>query len=309
MKLRWRRMCAALGIFLGLNLVAAKWAKAHVSGALEARGLEFGRQLYEASGLMTAFEGESSYGGSGSRAFAGGAQRLLVNGAEIALHSGSMRLSSETNLNALVAKVRDNCRSPRKETVTEEALVQAPLLEWVGETEAFVYCLKSERPLSLEALSELLQAFNKSGDLSEWGTFQGAYFRVQERSINIVTAEIKRGLAPVQMFPEDRDAPGGNIAALPAPKGRRVLSVAHGGKPALTIHQSSGDAKRALNLYQERLMERGLSVERAKMERGDSLALVARSAREAFVVVAQELDVSSAAEAGGSQIVLARLPD
>lgn len=302
-------MCVALGMFLGLNLAAAKWAQAQVSGALEARGVELGRQLYDASSLMTVFEGESSRGGSGARAFAGGAQRLLVNGAEIALHSGSVRLSAETNLKSLVSKVKDNCRSPRNETGREDALLQAPLIEWVGETEAFVYCLKSARPLSLDAMSDLFEAFRKSGDLAAWGTFQGAYFRVQGTSINIVTAEIKRGLAPAQMFPEDRDAPGGNIAALPAPQGRRVLSIAHAERTALTIHQSSEDAKRALNLYQERLMERGLSVERAQMERGDSLALVARSAREAFVVVAQDLHASGLAGSGGSQIVLARLPD
>lgn len=309
MKFRWRRMCAALGMFLGLNLVAAKWAQAQVNGVLEARGLELGRQLYEASSLMAVFEGEPSRGRAGSRGVAGGAQRLLVNGAEVALHSGSVRLSSENSLKSLVSKVKDNCRTPRSETGREDALVQAPLLEWIGETEAFVYCLKSERPLSLEAISELLEAFKKSGDLSAWGTFQGAYFRVQENSVSILTAEIKRGLAPVKMFPEGRDAPGENVAALPVPEGRRVLSVAHSGKPALTIHQSSESAKGALNLYQERLMERGLSVERAEMERGDSLALVARSAREAFVVVAQELDASGAMGPGGSQIVLARLPD
>jgi hypothetical protein len=170
--------------------------------------------------------------------------------------------------------------------------------------------LKAERPLTLAAISELLEAFNASGDLSQWGTFQGAYFRLQERSVAILTAEIKRGLIPAKMFPPDGDVPGDNFPALPTPAGRRLLSIAHGGAPALTIHQSSEPAHKALNLYQERLIERGLSVERAKMEHGESLALVAQSEREAFVIVAHESATQTgAAIAEGSQLVLARLPD
>ncbi len=296
MKLRWKKTCTAVGIFVGCNLIAVTWAEARAREVIEERGLELGRQLEEMSGLMDAFEGVPP------RGRAGGAHRLQVNGAEVALHSGSVRRSGGLRLDDLVERVRKNCRANvRDETISAE-LIRAPLIEWVGETEAFVYCLKTDRELSLEAISEMLDAFLKSGDLSQWGTFQGAYFRAHEDSVSILTAEIKRGLAPAKMFPSGRDAPGAAFRRLPKPPGRRVLSVGHNGKPTLNIHQSRADALSTLDEYHQKLVNAGLSVERAKVDRGNSLALVVRSPREAFVIVAKDDDVAS-------HLVLARLPN
>lgn len=304
MKLRWRKVCGALGVFLSLNFVAAKWAQAEIAGSLEARGLELGRQLYQAASLMDAFEGEPA------RGRAGGAHQLLLNGAEVVLHSGSVKLSEQTNLTTLVAKVNANCRSYRggaEERASEEPLIQAPHFEWVGENEAFVYCLKATRPLSLEAISQHLDAFGKTGDLSLWGTFQGAYFRLEESSISILTAEIKRDFVPAKMFPPGSDAPGENIASLPAPSGRRMLSLGHNGKTALTMYEEKRAPLQTLNEYNERLIEAGLSVERAAVgeansEESRSFALVARSETESFVIAARGADDLS-------HLVIARLPD
>ncbi len=294
-------MCAALGMFLGLNLLAAKWAQAQVSHLVEARGLELGRQLYEASSLMNALEGTA-----GPRS-AGGAHQMLLNGAEVALHSGSVRLSEGTTLRSLVDRVRHNCGAAAGALSSGEAVVRAPLIEWVGESEAFVYCLKTDRSLSLDAISEMFDEFAKTGDLSKWGVFQGAYFRADDESVSILTAEITRGLSPARMFPAGRDAPGQNMAALPVPVGRRLLAVAHNGRPALSMHEASGTATAVLDEYHERLIDAGLSVERAPLPTAESdskrsLALVARSRTEAFVITVREVEASS-------HLVIARLPD
>lgn len=315
-------MCGALCVFLSLNFAAAKWAQAEVSDAIEARGLELGRQLHQAASLMDAFEGERS------RGRAGGAHQLLLNGAEVVVHSGSVTLSESTSLESLISKVKSNCRAFRRSESTtgagtraenpaiknaagssaaEVPVVHAPLFEWVGEKEAFVYCLKLDRPLSLQGVTELFETFGKTGDLTAWGTFQGAYFRVEESSISVLTAEIKRNLAPARMFPVGIDAPGANIAALPTPPGRRLLSLAHNGISALTLHEAGGEPLELLGAYHERLIAAGLSVERAEIEqagssRSQALALVARSEREAFVIAAK-------AASGASQLVIARLPE
>lgn len=304
MKLRWRKVCGALGVFLSLNFAAAKWAQAEVRDAFVARGLEFGRQLHQASSLMDAFEGERA------RGRAGGAHQLLLNGAEVVVHSGTVKLTESTNLESLMLKVKRNCRAFRSAAETsasEEPIVHGPLFEWVGENEAFVYCLKADRPLSLEAVSQLLDTFKNSADLSAWGIFQGAYFRLEESSISILTAEIKRGLVPARMFPVKGDAPGANIRSLPDPTGRRTLSLAHNGRAALTLHETEGAPLQVLNAYHERLVEAGLSVERAEVGPGkgnqsQAHALVARSETEAFVIAAQGMQ-------GVSQLVIARLPE
>lgn len=292
-KTKWKKVFIAAFALVGAQLCAFSWARAQVSDHITTRGLEFGRQLMHAGTLLQELQ-------VGTNGRVSDVHQISLNGAEVRLHTGSIERTRETNLSELTARVKAHCRDVGAEQTGGESILEAPVVEWVGEDEAFVYCIRPRERWSADVLEKLFNAFEQSLDLSEWGDFQGAFFRATPESIAVVTIEVTGGLVPSEMFPARKESPGDNFSQLPAPPGRRLLAVGHQGSVALTVHSGESDARTALSEYQRRLVEHGISVKRASDPKG-SFALAARSGQEAFVVVAQQVPT-------GSQLTIARLP-
>jgi len=291
---QWKKALLACGALVAIHLCALSWAKAQVRDHIAARGLEWGHQLLQTATLLQQLQ-------LGHEGHASEVQHISLNGAELRLQTGSVKRTAHLGLPDLSATLKAHCRNVGTDVGEEKPIFEAPIIEWLGSDEGFVYCLRPRQRWSVEALQNIFAAFEESLDLTEWGDFQGAYFRASQESIAFVTVETVRGLVPAEMFPARSDAPGENFAELPGPPGRRLLSVGHQGKVALTVHASELEARAALTQYQKGLAARGLSINRAGGPHGGALALVARSKEEAFVVVARPAET-------GSQMTIARLP-
>jgi hypothetical protein len=320
MKARFLKAMVVVLAVTSVHLCAFSWARAQVSEHFTARGLELGRELLQAGALLQEL-------GEGQLERAGEPHHISLNGARLKIHTGAIEKSQGQSTSEALAdlalRARSHCRKVDAAFEGDAPLLESPVFEWVGAEEAFVYCVRPRENWSIAALSRLFDAFEKSLDLTEWGDFQGAYLRASGDSISVVTVEVAGGFIPSSMFPTQGDAPGVNFPQLPVPRGRRLLSVSHQETVALTVHASDSTTNDSaandsaandsaandwLDQYHKQLAARGFSVKRASHAAGgahsgeSARALVARSQKEAFIVVSKP-------HPRGSHLTIARLPD
>ncbi|MEZ4260518.1 MAG: hypothetical protein R3B36_15695 [Polyangiaceae bacterium] len=107
----------------------------------------------------------------------------------------------------------------------------------------------------LPALSRRLDAFGRTGDLSQLGRFRYAFAERRTRDTRVVTVWTDGALDVARMFPASGDAPGTDPMFLPRPiRSRRTLSASLDGFPAgVWLYESEArgeelraDAERAL---------------------------------------------------------------
>ena len=294
--LKWRRALLAIALVMVPFVFASGWAHARVSSEVESQGLVFGRSLLELA-LNNDAGGRLQ-----------GATTVLVNGTTFILQTGSVD-AGEASLQSLLERVKKDCnRSQAQLSKTLELevsetreLLSPPLLESLGKTEGYVYCLKPSSEFHLAGLSSMLSDFSKEGDLSAFGRWQGVYARVEERRIVLLSVAILGRLVVQDMFPESKDCPGSDMVELPRPPGRRILSASSDSQTLLTSYVSSNKSAPEFDAYLSRAEATGANVHR--MSNKEVQTALLRTLEHSFVVTQTRSNSSQ-----GATLTVARLP-
>jgi len=201
-------------------------------------------------------------------------RRLSLNGAELELVVATTKLPVSETLDRLEA-VCDQ-RGGVLGAAALPQLLKAPTRlsrSWLNghvrqesSTEGVLACLDTGMPLGVAELTTRLQAFAKSGDLHALGALRYATVR---RTGNVTTVLFvwSDGALPMrQMFPNDRDAPGLDPAAVPRPAGaQRLLSgIEHDAPYSLSVYRTQASSPSALlDWYRDSLNSAGFRVTEA----------------------------------------------
>ena len=149
-----------------------------------------------------------------------GARTLRINGANVAIHSG-------TTPDAL-ADVLD--RAAAKCGADDSDLFELTLQDRT-DGDGFVGCFPAYGSLGATDMVDLARAFAGSGDLSGFGAFHYTYARVTPTGTHVLEA-IVDAIDIAAMFPADTDAPGTDTPGIPRPRdSRRILSAVQAGSP------------------------------------------------------------------------------
>lgn len=178
----------------------------------------------------------------------GGTYSLRLNGARFRVQSASTELS----VDEVLERTRQLC-SPRGDA---ESLVPTSMVERADD-EAYLVCFKSPESLDIEAILRVRGRIESSGSVSELGQLAGVYARKTATGTAFLSWFPEGELNPASMFPAHGDAPGGDIAGLPRPRGTRRLAAGLGGSPALTAY-ATRDSQ--LEEMRHRLVEEGWHV-------------------------------------------------
>lgn len=241
--LRKRLMMTALGTALGSCVTWTAWA-----------WVEEAATMHLLSSTRTAFEFLAPY----ERPLRGAqSMRLSLNGVSLRVHSLGLD-ATEEQVDAAFAAFERNCRAPTRGGAS--AVVPPPLLLGQNERERFGYCIKPHHALDLEGLTTLLQAFERSGDVSALGQFLGVYLRSHENHRRMLIFESEGAFYPDRAFPSEGDVPGRDHPLLPRPTGRRTLSVELDHQPVITAYESSAP-RTTIQDYGRKLEKDGFSVD------------------------------------------------
>ncbi|MGC4068886.1 MAG: hypothetical protein QM784_30430 [Polyangiaceae bacterium] len=231
-----------------------------------------------------------------------GPRKLFVNGLEFRIESLSTSLPLTEALNRfgslchaasdveLPAQVRKKLASSSSgpssgdmpATVREES-----------ETEGYLGCLDVGAGQTGEGLLTRLIELSRTRNLRSLGSLRYAMARRHRKTTTLVVLWTEGDLVLTDLFPKDRDAPGGDLKGVPRPKGTtRVLSAFEEALPyGFVAYRLAGTSRSAATASYAALLEReGWRVERAKTgvmpaEKGGRRVLVQASQTGATSVI------------------------
>lgn len=241
------------------------------------------------------------------------ANELVINGARLALASGS----SELEPDALLDRLQSYCESQSALELPEQALDElvhtnttTPVAPAAVPTARGVFRLQQgdrgivacfARGRTSGSLFERLQRFATTGELSALGELR--YFSVLDHNEGRTLFLAAWPLGEVkllEMFPREGDAPGTDLPGLPRPSAAtRTLSA---GTPAgghLVSYALGAAPRQALARFQIQLKSDGFRVQPLQ---GEAPALLATRADRAVVITASP---SRGEGPAGSQLTLA----
>ncbi|HKY34861.1 MAG TPA: hypothetical protein VJN18_02875 [Polyangiaceae bacterium] len=183
-------------------------------------------------------------------------RRMSLNGAQLELVSGSTALPVGEALDRLEALCRTRGGVRGVEQATELLLQPAagatgrlePRLRHETANQGVLACLDTGGALSVSELTERLNAFKATGDLSSIGHLR--YIRAERRGSRTSLLFLwTEGAFPLTaMFPKDGDAPGLDPKGVARPAGaQRLLSgVEHGAPYSFTVYKTKSASPEAL---------------------------------------------------------------
>ena len=203
-----------------------------------------------------------SLDGASSRATTD-AYRLEVNGQRLHVSSASSSLAFTAVLdrfeaectgasNAIAAEFSFFPQSLRASPPIPEA--GAPgiaTLRSQSEDRGAVFCFAQTGPTSASDALRKVGEFATTGDIGRIGNARYIVARRTEGGSHAVAAWADGELIAAKMFPQEGDAPGGDLADVPRPSGgRRVLTAFEEGAPlAVRVYETSIDEARVLADY------------------------------------------------------------
>lgn len=235
---KWQAVLRLIALSIVLQATLLCWGKAYAETWVEREGQRLGSSLFDLVTQGRALDSQPM------------THTLSINGLRLVLRTG-----------AIVGDPSDTVRDLLEEAEARCASSGFPLE--VGYTshetsaDGYAYCL---RPPAFDEQTDMLEAlrrFNATGDLSQWGTFEGLYFRKGARAVQLLQIEQKGSLIPEQMFPNHGDVPGRDPEGLPRPAGTRRLSVSHNGHSTLNHYETPGSPGEVFGAYAEKLRASG----------------------------------------------------
>ena len=180
-------------------------------------------------------------------------------------------------------------------TIPRAAPARSAILRDDAGDAGMVACFVDDRDQgkdTAEALTARLQAFTKSGDLSELGRFRYVFAeRTKRGRTHVVTLWSDGPIRLGAMFPASGDAPGTDSAVAPRPpRSRRILSASTDGFPsAVRVYTSAASADEVRATYDRELRAGGF----ARVEGTKALAYVREDGAQIVLSVAESENATS----------------
>jgi hypothetical protein len=261
----WLRLCLFLGLVLGIS---AWWKVRQVSADVSELSASLGRGL---SKLQRAAEGTTHLRLNGERF----ALTTVTTEASVAHVIERFSLGCARASGGLLEELRELERGGI--AIPPEAATSLGVLRMISsDDEASAGCfVRSGGGGARDVLARAERAF-ASGDLAELGQLRYVFARrrAAEGPTHVLTLTALGRIPLASMFPEQVDAPGGDLLdGVRPPEVRRVLSArVEGSEQQLILYETTADAERSLDSYDAPLRARGFSA--GDLSPADGLAQV-----------------------------------
>jgi hypothetical protein len=193
-------------------------------------------------------------------------RRMMLNGLELHVMTVSTSLDVKTALDRFQSVCHAVGQIDMPATVRQKLESGATLgsskslgvVRKETKTEGTLACVDVGEGLDVEGFLGRLKAFGETMNLRSLGQYRYTLARRTDSTTTLVVFWTDGNVKLTEMFPEQGDAPGQDLAGIPRPaEATRTLSACESGKPyGLAYYRLNGKSKRAVLVEYEALLKR-----------------------------------------------------